>query len=55
MWMRADHLKFMRCCARLALNVLTEVIRTREAGLQLLQRDLTLDSVRVELIEAAKS
>ena len=47
MW--ADHLTIARCCACMAELDLSAAISTMGAGLHLLQRDLTLESVRVEL------
>ena len=47
MW--ADHLTIARCCACMAELDLSAAISTMAAGLHLLQRDLILESVRVEL------
>ena len=51
MW--ADHLTIARCCACMAEHVLSAAISTMGAGLHLLQRDLILESVRVELVQEA--
>ena len=47
MW--ADHLTIARCCACMAEHDLSAAISTMGASLHLLQRDLILESVRVEL------
>ena len=47
MW--ADHLTIARCCACIAEIDLSTAITTVGAGLDLLQRDLILESVQVEL------
>ena len=47
MW--ADHLSIARCCACIAEHDLSEAAALMGAGLNLLQRDLILESVRVEL------
>ena len=49
MW--ADHLTIARCCACMAELDLSAAISTMAAGLHLLQRDLILESVRVELVQ----
>ena len=49
MW--ADHLTIARCCACMAEHDLSAAISTMGAGLHLLQRDLILESVRVELVQ----
>ena len=49
MW--ADHLTIARCCACMAEHDLTEAAALMGAGLHLLQRDLILESVRVELVQ----
>ena len=49
MW--ADHLTIARCCACMAELDLSAAITTMGAGLHLLQRDLILESVRVELVQ----
>ena len=49
MW--ADHLTIARCCACMAELDLSAAISTMGAGLHLLQRDLILESVRVELVQ----
>ena len=51
MW--ADHLTIARCCACIAEHDLSSAISTMGAGLHLLQRDLILESVRVELVQEA--
>ena len=51
MW--ADHLTIARCCACMAEHDLSAAISTMGAGLHLLQRDLILESVRVELVKEA--
>ena len=50
-WMWADHLTIARCCACMAEHDLTAAITTIGAGLHLLQRDLILESERVELVQ----
>ena len=49
MW--ADHLSIARCCACIAEYDLAEAAALMGAGLHLLQRDLILESVRVELVQ----
>tara|TARA_B100001093_G_scaffold420713_1_gene412711 strand:- start:89 stop:256 length:168 start_codon:yes stop_codon:yes gene_type:complete len=49
MW--ADHLTIARCCACMAEHDLTEAAALMGAGLHLLQRDLILESVRVDLVQ----
>ena len=49
MW--ADHLTIARCCACMAELDLCAAITTMGASLHLLQRDLILESVRVELVQ----
>ena len=53
--MRADHLTIARCCACMAEHDLTEAAALMGAGLHLLQRDLILESVRVELEQNCKA
>ena len=53
MW--ADHLTIARCCACMAEHDLTEAAALMGAGLHLLQRDLILESVRVELEQNCKA
>ena len=48
-WMWADHLTIARCCACIAEQDLSEAAALMGGGLHLLQRDLLLESVRVEL------
>ena len=47
MW--ADHLMIARCCACIAEHDLAKAAARMGAALQLLQRDLLLESVRMEL------
>ena len=51
MW--ADHLTIARCCAYMAEHYLAEAAAFMGAGLHLLQRDLILESVRLELVQEA--
>ena len=53
MW--ADHLTIARCCACMAEHDLTEAAALMGAGLHLLQRDLILESVRVDLVQNAEA
>ena len=53
--MRADHLTIARCCACMAEHDLTEAAALMGAGVHLLQRDLILESVRVELEQNCKA
>ena len=52
MW--ADHLTIARCCACMAEHGLTEAAALMGAGLHFLQRDLILESVRVDLVQNAE-
>ncbi len=49
MW--ADHLTIARCCGCIAELDLQSGIVVMAAGLHLLQRDLILESVRVDLVQ----
>ena len=53
--MRADHLTIARCCACMAEHDLTEAAALMGAWVHLLQRDLILESVRVELEQNCKA
>jgi hypothetical protein len=53
MW--ADHLSIARCCACISEHDLAEAVALMGGGLHLLQRDLILESVRVELVQNAEA
>ena len=53
MW--ADHLSIGRCCACISEHDLAEAVALMGGGLHLLQRDLILESVRVELEQNCKA
>ena len=53
MWV--DHLSIARCCACISEHDLAEAVALMGGGLHLLQRDLILESVRVELEQNCKA